>query len=90
MALFNAFGINTLMLLDMEISQKICKIVPYTSAASNNEYYTSSEDNSDDSDDSDGATAHGSRRKRCKNHKTESLFYNLTHRDKFNWSKIHV
>jgi hypothetical protein len=36
LALFNAFGINTLMLLDMEISQKVCKIVPYTNAAANN------------------------------------------------------
>ena len=47
-ALINAFGINSLMLLDMEISQKVSKVVPYTNAHENREYYTSeSEDDSD-------------------------------------------
>jgi hypothetical protein len=36
------------MLLDMEISQKVCKVVPYTNAQENREYYTS--DSEDDSD----------------------------------------
>jgi hypothetical protein len=75
------------MLLDMEISQKICKIVPYTNANANNEYYTSSED---DSQEEFNDTIRGARRRRKSKHKTESLFYNLTHRDKFVWSKIHV
>lgn len=61
LALFNAFGINTLMLLDMEISQKVCKIVPYTNAEANNEYYTSSED---DSAEEINDTIRGARRRR--------------------------
>lgn len=86
LALFNAFGINTLMLLDMEISQKVCKIVPYTSAAANNQYFTSSDSDSQNDDDE---TVH-TKPSRNGKHKIESLFYNLTHRDKTSWSKVHV
>lgn len=40
-ALVNAFGINSLLLLEMEISQKINKVVPYTDSYDNRAQYTS-------------------------------------------------
>ena len=81
LALFNSFGINTLMLLDMEISQKICKIVPYTSAECNDQFYTS---------DDERSVSDNKEHTRKRNTKTQSLFFNLTHRDPSLWNKIHV
>jgi hypothetical protein len=85
LALLNAFDINTLILLDMEISQKICKLVPYTSGSDNKEaYYIGSTDS-----DEDGAT-NGTKRKDDGPHQYQTLFFNFTHRDRTKWDKIHV
>lgn len=104
LALLNAFDINTLMLLDMEISQKICKLVPYTAAEDNREDYTSSSDSSDESSNEkdDGLRSRGTFSKRKpayrsmgfmrKHHpkRHQSLFYNFAHRDQFKWKKFHT
>jgi hypothetical protein len=84
LALLNAFDINTLMLLDMEISQKICKIVPYHTATDNKKIY--SEIETDPEGDDDELQSQGL----PKGKKFESLFYNLAARDKHIWRKINV
>jgi hypothetical protein len=85
LALLNAFDINTLVLLDMEISQKICKLVPYTNRSDNKEAYYIAES------DDEGKDTENSGSKRKDGAQTyQTLFYNFTHRDRINWNKIHV
>jgi len=84
LALLHAFDINTLILLDMEVSQKICKLVPYTNANDNKEAYTSRESVSDN----DRTNSH--EKPKSEGGQYQTLFYNFTERDTISWNRIHV
>lgn len=81
-ALFIAFDINALMLLDMEVSQKICKVVPYTNASVNKHFYDIESDSSISRSSLNDSFQPSEHKESSQKHAYQSLFYNLTSRDK--------
>ena len=73
----------------MEISQKICKVVPYTTATDNKEYFTHDSDSSEDSISVE-SESHRTNLESGNEHTYATLFYNLARRDETIWDKIHV
>ena len=79
------------MLLDMEVSQKISKLVPYTALSDNKVNYTQGSIASDsDSEEATTLKNDESRDSSTHNQPYQSLFFNFNYRDKINWSHIHV
>jgi len=77
------------MLLDMELSQKISKLVPYT-ALSDNKVNYAQDAFASDSEEATTLKKDESRDASTHNQPYQSLFFNFNYRDKFNWNRMHV